>query len=393
MADDDAQRQTRSAADKERSRQQSRQVSGREAARTPNQTARKAGGRPGNTRGSQQQQGANRSARTGGRAPQGQRPANGRRAGGGQRPGGGQRGQRPARGPGRGRPGAGGRPTTLLTWGIVGLVLVIVAVLVIVKVTSSSSPSSGPTGFQAAPASLVQEVTHIPASVYNAVGVSSSDTPVTPPTAIKNQPSLRFPGSTKPGVFYFGAEYCPFCAAERWALIATVSRFGSLSNLGLMASSSTDVYPSTQTFTFAKAKYSSSYIDFVPDEYESNQLNSAGTAYEILENLTPQETKLVDTYDSSKYVPSATEGQHPFPFIDFDNKYLVSGASYSPALLQGLNRNEIASGLTDAKNPVTEAIVASANYMSAAVCGIDGQQPSSVCSSKGVTEAAKALSK
>ena len=38
-----------------------------------------------------------------------------------------------------------------------------------------------------------------------------------------------------------------------------------------------------------------------------------------------------------------------------------------------------------------KAIVAGANYLSASVCHIDGQHPASVCASKGVTAATKAL--
>jgi hypothetical protein len=40
---------------------------------------------------------------------------------------------------------------------------------------------------------------------------------------------------------------------------------------------------------------------------------------------------------------------------------------------------------------VTQAIIASANYLSAGTCAIDGQQPASVCTSKGVTAASKSL--
>src|SRR5712692_8559609 len=44
-------------------------------------------------------------------------------------------------------------------------------------------------------------------------------------------------GNGKPEVVYVGAEYCPFCAAERWALSVALSRFGSFSGLHLIHSS------------------------------------------------------------------------------------------------------------------------------------------------------------
>ena len=70
---------------------------------------------------------------------------------------------------------------------------------------------------------------------------------------------------------------------------------------------------------------------------------------------------------------------------------MLSSSSYSPSLLQQVTREEIAAGLSDPKNPVTQAIIASSNYLSAGVCAIDGQMPASVCTSKGVAAAAKAL--
>ena len=47
-------------------------------------------------------------------------------------------------------------------------------------------------------------------------------------------PALTADG--KPEVLYVGAEYCPFCAAERWPVVVALSRFGTWSGL-----SATDV--------------------------------------------------------------------------------------------------------------------------------------------------------
>ena len=56
--------------------------------------------------------------------------------------------------------------------------------------------------------------------------------------------------------------------------------------------------------------------------------------------------------------------------MNIGNKAHVSGASYSPGILAGLTRAQIASGLTTTKNPATQAIIATSNYMSAAICAI-----------------------
>ena len=56
----------------------------------------------------------------------------------------------------------------------------------------------------------------------------STPAPSTPPTKVTGS-ALTFDG--KPGIFYYGAEYCPYCAAERWPVVVALSRFGTWSNL------------------------------------------------------------------------------------------------------------------------------------------------------------------
>ena len=111
------------------------------------------------------------------------------------------------------------------------LVVVVVAALVIVKVaTGAGGPKSGPTA-SAAATSVLAQVTSVPASVLNEVGVGVATTKPTKITA----PALTADG--EPRVVYVGAEYCPYCAAERWAMAVALSRFGTFAGLGETASS------------------------------------------------------------------------------------------------------------------------------------------------------------
>jgi uncharacterized protein DUF929 len=286
-------------------------------------------------------------------------------------------------------------PTALLTWGTAALVLVIVVVLVVVKIAGGNTKQSSGPSWSPASATVVQQVSHVPASVFNAVGVTSQVSSINPPITLSGQKPLTFSdpttGKSLPGIFFYGAEYCPFCAAARWSLIVALSRFGTFHKLGNMQSSSTDIDPNTQTFTFSKASYTSPYIAFKADEYLSNQATTAGTGYTILMKPTPEEARLVTAFDTSKYFPqSLTPGSSGFPFIDFGNK-ILQDTLYDPSILQNVSRDQIAGGLSDAKNPITAVIVAGANYLSASVCHMDGAQPAAVCSSKGVQAAAKAL--
>ena len=174
-------------------------------------------------------------------------------------------------------------------------------------------------------------------SVFNTVGVTSQAVQVNAPIPIKGQPPLtdkNSAGKTVPEILYVGAEYCPYCAAQRWSTIVALSRFGTWSDLGNMTSYAHDEYPNTPTFTFVKAKYTSPYIAFTSVEEYTNYLNAAKSYYQTLQKPTAAQVKLVEKYDTPKYITglSSSDG-NPIPFMTFDNKFLVSGASYSPDTL------------------------------------------------------------
>jgi thiol-disulfide isomerase/thioredoxin len=298
----------------------------------------------------------------------------------------------PARPPVRAR---GGRPAGLFTWIAVGLVVLVVAALVIIKVATGSPTTGGKSSFSPISAANLADLTTVPASVFNTVGVTSPIAQVSPPDAVKAQPSLtatNSAGATVPEIVYVGAEYCPYCAAQRWATIIALSRFGTFSGLGNMSSYYKDVFPNTPTFTFVMAKYKSKYLVFKTVEEYTNYLDAAGTYYEALQKPTAQEIALIKKYDRPKYIPDLTASEaESIPFIDFGNQFLVAGASYSPTTLAGSTRNEIAAGLSNATSPVTQAIIASANYQTATICSLTKNMPSTVCTSSGVEVAAKAM--
>jgi hypothetical protein len=288
-----------------------------------------------------------------------------------------------------------GRPAGLFTWLAIGLVVVIVATLVIVKVVGGSPAAKGNGTFTQVDATTFSQITKVPMSVFNSVGVTSSVVQVTPPIPVKGQPPLtaqNSSGATVPEVFYLGAEYCPYCAAQRWSTIIALSRFGTWSNLGNMASYAHDTYPNTPSFTFVRATYKSKYIVFKSIEEYTNYIDTTTGYYALLQKPTSAEEALVKKYDTPKYIPGLSKSDgNPIPFLSMDNKFLVSGASYSPDALTSLTRANIATGLSDPSSPVTDAIIASANYQTAAICSLTNNQPSNVCSSSGVMAAKTAM--
>ena len=56
-----------------------------------------------------------------------------------------------------------------------------------------------------------------------------------------------------------------------------------------------------------------------------------------------------------------------------------------------MTQSQVAAVLTSPTSPLTQAVIGSANEISAAICSTDGQAPASVCDSKGVVAADQAM--
>jgi hypothetical protein len=260
----------------------------------------------------------------------------------------------------------------------VGAVVLLLGILVGVKLAGGGGQSGTPQSAAQQPASatVLAGVTAVPASLLDQVGVGQVNAL---PKTVSGQPVLTDQG--KPLVLYVGAEYCPFCAAERWAVVMALSRFGTFTNLGQTHSASGDAYPNTATLSFHGARYTSQYLSFQGVETESNQL--VGNGYAPLDTLTTSQQQIVTKYNAPPYVAASSAGT--IPFIDFANQAVISGASYSPQLLAGMSADQIATALKDPTNPITQAVGGTANAITALLCRLTGNQPSAVCTSAAVT--------
>jgi len=261
---------------------------------------------------------------------------------------------------------------------VIGIVGVVGSIALYATAGTDTGPRPSAFGDGGVSSAVLQRLTDVPSSVVTAVGVPPQSI-VTPPALRVDQPPLVIGG--QPGAVFIGGEFCPYCAAERWAIIMAFSRFGSFSRLREMASSPWDVYPSTATFTFHGATYSSRYIALDMAEHSGNDVDGPGT-YADLDPLTGQEANLWQRYDDS----------YGYPFLDIGNKVLVLSPSFSPGLLTGFDQNDIASRLSQPDDPSTQGIVGTANYLTAAICMTTDQKPAPVCSSPVVRRAGQAIS-
>jgi thiol-disulfide isomerase/thioredoxin len=273
------------------------------------------------------------------------------------------------------------RKRIYIAGGSILAVIIVVVAFVLIKGNSNgsgSTGSNGPTG--TALTTLTNQVTGVPASTQdsvgagtvassnfmNASGIASASANDQSYFATVNGSPLTSGG--KPEVLYIGAEYCPFCAAQRWAMIVSLSRFGTFSGLSTIHSSSTDIYPNTPTFTFYGSKYTSKYVTFTPVE-ETTETETP------LQSPTAAQQALIAKYD-----PGTSSGS-PIPFIDIGNKYVEVGnlSQYGPTVLAGKTWSEIAAALTQPNSTIAKGILGSANYMTAGICTQTGNQPASAC--------------
>lgn len=266
------------------------------------------------------------------------------------------------------------RRRQLVAAGAVAAVLIVLGALVVVRVVGGGRhPAPAAAAAGAVPAAVLAQVTAVPPATLAAVGLGSATGLPKPITG--SPPPLQVSG--RPAILYVGAEYCPYCAAERWAMVVALSRFGSFTGLSATHSSASDVFPNTATFSFHGATYTSRYVAFTGVETQTNQLQ--GGQYTPLDRLTAQQQQLLATYDAPPYVPASSAGA--IPFIDFGNRYLVSGAGYDPGLLAGKTMPQISGALADPASPIARGVDGTANALTATICRLTGDQPAAVCQS------------
>ncbi|MGC4109298.1 MAG: DUF929 family protein [Nocardioides sp.] len=260
---------------------------------------------------------------------------------------------------------------------IVVAVVAIFAVVIVFGIMRSGGSGAKTT---AATSQLTKTLATIPTTAYDSTSVV---TPSNPPVTLSGSTPMTEDG--KPRVLYVGAEYCPFCAAERWAMVAALSRFGTFSNLGQTTSSHADQFPDTPTLSFHGSSYSSKYLVFKGYETQSNQVQ--GSTYAPLDKLSTADGKLFNKYDFPPYFDS----KGAIPFVDFGGKYASQGASYSPGILAGMTHQQVADAIADPSTDISKSVLGTANVFTAALCQLTHNQPSNVCATSGVEAGLAAL--
>jgi len=243
------------------------------------------------------------------------------------------------------------------------------------KVAASSGAAAPSAGTSALAGGVLADVTSVSPATLAAIGEPSS---TVGPIATGAKSTLTA-SNGKPEVLFIGAEFCPYCAAERWSMVEALSRFGTFTGLSATHSSTSDVYPGTNTFSFYGATYASTSLDFTSVELETNQ--ASGDSYTALQTPTAAQSALLAKYDKAPY----TTQPGSIPFLDIANKYISVGAGYTPQVLQGLSMTQIAKQLNDKSSAVAIAVDGEANRLVAAITAATGVHPDATATSTSTT--------
>lgn len=263
--------------------------------------------------------------------------------------------------------------------GVTAVVVVLVGALIVVSLSTGGNGGTGPKaktakgsppeGTFAISQSLVKQVENVPlATLLAGARAKTSSSPADIYQLPAADPPLEVGG--KPEVLFIGAEWCPYCAAERWSLLMALSKFGTFGPLRGTTSSSTDAYSSTPSFSFYGTTYTSKYLAFVPVEEQTNNRQP-------LQSPTAAQETLFNQYDAPPYVPAQSAGSYPFVYLD--GKYLLIGAQYVPSAIAGMPFDTAVSYLTSGTNATSKAAEASAGTLVGMICAITKDQPPSVC--------------
>lgn len=241
--------------------------------------------------------------------------------------------------------------------GLAMVALVIVAVVVLFLARGGGSDTGAAATSGAVPA--------------GSSGLSEADSVALGQVRLQSTEALTDAG--KPLVFFMGAEWCPFCASERWGLVKATSRFGKWSGLReLLSRNGQDYFPSLPTYDLAGATYTSRYFNL-------RHIEVATVDGSPLQKLGDLEGRLVDEYDKL--------GGVPFLFASGTGGRYTVDLGYSPSLLEGRTFAELRKDVaTGAPTEGVEAIDGQADAITALICRLDGRQPASVCE-KGTIQA------
>jgi hypothetical protein len=195
-------------------------------------------------------------------------------------------------------------------------------------------------------------------AVAASLGAPTSDV-ASPPTGAFNHVGAPLYQGGKPELLFIGAQYCPHCAGQRWAIVKALDQFGTFSNV----TSSANDDGTIPTFNFHDASYESTYVAFVHKDLEDRN-------HQPLDSLSSEEQSIFNRLDPSGGIPLITVGG-----------YALLGDGYDLSLIQGKSFNAVQHAMQrgNPTDPLVSAVNGEVNSITAFICHADKMQPQTVC--------------
>jgi hypothetical protein len=247
------------------------------------------------------------------------------------------------------------------------LAIALAATAILIAVPAEALSAKGPSA-----AVIAKQVTGVPVARALSVGAGSA----TPFRQIQG-PFLRANG--KPLMLYVGAEFCSYCAAERWAIVSALSRFGTFSRLSLTSSTTDDTFPATPSFSFHGSSYTSRFLTLQAVELSGNTRDITGS-FPKLDTVTKQQQNIAASLDRPPYAPE----RGSIPFIVIAGRFVLFSSQYQPGALQGLDASQVAKALGNLSTPPAQGILGAANWLTASLCEVTGGKPAAACTPKAI---------
>jgi len=169
-------------------------------------------------------------------------------------------------------------------------------------------------------------------------------------------------------VFFMGAEYCPYCAAERWAIVRALQKFGQWSGLNQTMSAARDEqFLNLPTYDFTEATYTSTHIEFVSRETKDRE-------FKPLQKLLKTEEKLLHKYNPKKEIP----------FILIGGRFMQIGSGFTPKIFIGHTFRQTETELKKSESEIRKTIDEEASCIAALLC-VSGLPPE-LCKETGLAE-------
>ncbi len=253
------------------------------------------------------------------------------------------------------------RQLKLIASGIaISIVLATMGAFLAVRLLRHDARETNSTEKHAVQAQALRHLQSVPADMPRSRAYSA-------PKALKGRPDST--GVEKVRVLYVGAEYCPYCAAQRWPLVIALSKFGEFHSLHSFLLQSDSGGRGIPTFSFHGAKYTSRYVEFVGKELSLTRRGPDGK-HLPLDSLTSAQ---------KRQFSHLTNGHRDVPLIDIADKYVVSGSQYDPSMVTGTSTQDVTRQILDSNSPTSAAIRGSAWSLVAAICDTTHMRPHRVC--------------